>query len=509
MAKIKTTQSSILYLPHFWGGVSDIINEGFNKWRFYNGEDLDIFSNRNYIQPSVKFTKDNITGVSKITGFTVGSDSKLYALGQNTTPKAVVYYKDTPTGASPSAWTSLFTSGNAPATQGYSPVTAFTSDESGSKEYLYYHTGSNQLSRYGPLGSSPSETTGFGTLSGLNSTSRLAHLFYSGELFIANGNKIARVTSNGTFVDETFTLPTGLEAVDMTPMVLTTGGDYIAILCKDVNDNNHSIIVVWDQVATTGAIAKIKIPVGHPQWIHKLGNIYLVAGVSNKNNLEIYPVTGVISTDTPLFRIPNVPVDDRPISPVASKSTQGSTFLFGLESTVKSGIYAIGEIVEGLPALVMLHRYDTNDYSKHTPYALLVDSDATYTSYYDGNDSTYNIAIANASNPTYSSKAILETLMVDSGDPFRDKTWDLLQCGIEKLPENCALTITGRNNVNSAYSAINPINTITIPDTEYQEIPIMGFSGRTMQVKVAFTSSNATRPQLKWIGIKFTTNILT
>ncbi|MCW1310112.1 MAG: hypothetical protein QXP04_05410, partial [Candidatus Nanoarchaeia archaeon] len=339
-----------IFQPHFFGGIGKYYSEGLNKYRIYNGEDLDIFSNPNYVQPSIIFQNDNIPNITNVTGFTLSSTGVLYALGQDSTPKAVVYYKSSPSGKTPSAWTSKFTSANPPAVQGYSPITAFITNESGAKEYLYYHTGTNSLSRYGNLNGTPTETASFGTLTGLTASSRLCHLVYNGELFIANGNYIARVSSQGNFTDKSFTLPTGLQAVDFVPIVLTSGGDYLAILCSDTNNPTQSQVVLWDMVATSGAIAKMRVPLAKPQWIQKMGTSYLIGGVNPNNQFEIYVMTGLLVSDTPLFIIPNIDYTlTRPVSPVSTKYSVTNTFLFGVEGINKSGIYAIGEPIEDQP----------------------------------------------------------------------------------------------------------------------------------------------------------------
>ncbi|MEM3609347.1 MAG: hypothetical protein QW076_00350 [Candidatus Anstonellales archaeon] len=471
---------------------------------------MDIFSNPNYVQPSIIFQNDNIPNITNVTGFTLSSTGVLYALGQDSTPKAVVYYKSSPSGKTPSAWTSKFTSANPPAVQGYSPITAFITNESGAKEYLYYHTGTNSLSRYGNLNGTPTETASFVTLTGLTASSRLCHLVYNGELFIANGNYIARVSSQGNFTDKSFTLPTGLQAVDFVPIVLTSGGDYLAILCSDTNNPTQSQVVLWDMVATSGAIAKMRVPLAKPQWIQKMGTSYLIGGVNPNNQFEIYVMTGLLVSDTPLFIIPNIDYTlTRPVSPVSTKYSVTNTFLFGVEGINKSGIYAIGEPIEDQPAITLLHRCNTSYYGQHRPLALISINDAKYLSYYDGNENTYYVRIANGQSPTYSSQAILETLLFEGNSPYLDKSWDLFQIGTLPLPPLTSIKIEARRNTVDAYESINNVcDTVSIANTETQDIPIKGFNGKIIQFRLKFTSSGSSRPQLRWIGVKGTLNEL-
>ena len=505
-----------IYQPHFFGGMSRLCSEGLNKYRFYNGEDIDIFSEMNYIQPSIIFQIDNILDTYNVTGFTMGSTGKLYALGQNATPKATVNYRTTPSGASPTDWTALFISDNYPATHNYSPITAFQTTETTKKEYLYYHTssgtafssGTAYLSRYGDLLGSPTETVTFGTLTGLNETDKLCHLVHNGELFVANGNKVTRVTSVGNFVEATYTLPSGLRVVDMIPMVLTTGGDYLALLCSDSNNPNQSQVIIWDIVATSGYIAKVRIPVAKPQWIQKVGSIYLIAGVNPNNKLEIYALSGLISTDSPIFVIDDVSYSlTRPVSSVNTKYTMGNVFHFGVEGTTKSGIYAISEVEEDKPAMTLLHRCATTDYSKHRPLALLVTSDAKYLSYYDNGN--YRVAICNAQNPTYSSNAVLDTLLYHANTPYVDKSWEMFQIGIESLPIGCSIGITARKNLTDSFANINSsLSEVSTAYTELQDIFIEGFMGRQLQLRLSFTSNVTSRAKVRFIGLSGIINYL-
>ncbi len=503
-----------IFQPHFFGGIAKYYSEGLQKFRIYNGEDLDIFSNPNYVQPSIIFQDDNISNVTNVTGFALSSNGTLYALGQTSTPRAVVYYKTTPIGNTPSSWSLRFTSSNAPATQGYSPITAFITTEGGNQvEYLYYHTTSGSthyLSRYGNIRSTPSENSTFGTLTGLTSSDRLAHLVYNGELFVANGNYIARVSSAGNFIDKSFTLPTGLRVVDFVPMVLTSGGDYLAILCSDTNNPTQSQVVIWDMVATSGALAKIRIPVAKPQWIQKLGTNFLIGGVNPNNQFEVYVMTGLIVSDTPLFIIPNVDYTlTRPVSPVTTKYSITNIFLFGIEGMYKSGMYAIGEPIEDQPALVLLHRFNTSYYGAHRPLAFIAVSDARYVSYYDGNNATYYVRLANGRKPTYSSQAILETLLLDGNAPYLDKSWDLIQIGTLPLPALTSIQIEARTNTIDTYRSINETSdTYSTPNAESQDFIIKGFNSKFIQFRLKFTSSGSSCPQLRWLNVKGTLNYL-
>jgi len=512
MAKSKSNvKPFIIFQPYFFGGHSKFYSDGLSKYRVYNTEDLDIFSNPNYVQPSIIFQDDNITGITDITGFTLSSKGYLYALGKNGSGKAVVYYKTTPTGSSPSSWTLKFTSANSPATQGYSPITAFITEEGGAtKEYLYYHTGSGTLSRYGDLNGTPTETASFGTLSGLTTDDRLVHLIFSGDLFIGNGGYIARVTRQGNFVDKSFTLPTGLRVVDMVPMILTSGGSYIAVLCKDTNNPTQSQVILTDTFSSSGVIAKVRVPLAKPQWIQQVGTNYLIGGVNPNNQFEIYAMTGLIISDAPVFIIPDVSYDlSRPVSPITTKYTSTNTFLFGIEGTKKSGIYAIGEPLEDQLAISMMHRFNTSYYGNHRPLAFIAINDAKYVSYYDGNDEQYYVRIANQKNPTYSSQAILETLLYTGDSPYFDKSWNILQVGLQPLPSLCSISVSGRTNTTEEYRPINPVsNVIDTPNIETQDIPIVGFNSKMIQLKFSFTSSGSTRPQLKWLALNGFINTL-
>lgn len=505
-----TNSEKIVYIPKFYGGISDDIRNGLKYGKFYNSEEVDIYSSKDYVQPVATMINDSVTGYTNFSDYTLGDTGILYALCVKTSGNvAAIYKKVTPSGATPSAWASVIDCTVAPAAQGYSPLSFFkTTESSVVKKYLYYHTAANKLSRYGDINGAPTETTVFGTLSGLTGTTseKLCHVVDSGTLFIANGNYIAEVTSQGNFIDKAYTLPTGLVAVDMTPFVLSTGGDYMAILCQDSLDPNHSIIILWDKVATSGFLVKIIVSNGNPQWIQRFGSYYLVSTLSSDGNFRIYQLNGVNASGVPLFDISNTAyATTRPISPVNSKAMKSGVFYFGLEKTDKTAIYAIGETIDNLPALTLYNRYATTDYSKHKPYASMWVNNCFYSSFSD--NGTDKEAAANESAPTYSTQAVLETLLTDAGQPFNDKQFKTLQIGTKKIPTGCSIGLQIRNNEEDTYADLNTTkSTDDIVNSRNMEIPIDGYAGREVQIKLTFNSAGTLRPALEWLGVRYLTS---
>src|SRR5664280_3400572 len=99
-----TNSEKIVYIPKFYGGISDDIRNGLKFGKVYNSEEVDIYSSKDYIQPVAACQHETISGYTGTTAYSLGDSGILYALNVKTTgTKAAVYYKTTPTGATPSA----------------------------------------------------------------------------------------------------------------------------------------------------------------------------------------------------------------------------------------------------------------------------------------------------------------------------------------------------------------------------------------------------------------------
>jgi len=176
-----------------------------------NIEEIDIFSNADYIQAEQIMSLDAMPEDTTIYTYTSGAGT-VYGLGKKTSDGKVRIVSSANGGTTnPGDFTTLYTSSSTTnLAYQHSPFQYFNDGS----PYLYYITNdSGTLELVKSLVATPAETV-VGTLSGLTvNTSRSFMKVIFGELLIGNGNKIARVDKDGVFTADAFTLPTEWEAV--------------------------------------------------------------------------------------------------------------------------------------------------------------------------------------------------------------------------------------------------------------------------------------------------------
>jgi len=119
------------------------------------------------------------------------------------------------------------------------------------------------------------------------------------------------------------------------------------------------------------------------------------------------------------------------------------------------------------------------------------------------------VAICNAQNPTYSSNAVLDTLLYHANTPYVDKSWEMFQIGTESLPIGCSIGITARKNLTDSFANINSsLSEVSTAYTELQDIFIEGFMGRQLQLRLSFTSNVTSRAKVRFIGLSGIVNYL-
>jgi len=468
-----------------------------------NAEEVDIFSNKNYVQAEQILSADSIPAESALYAYDVAKNDVLYGYGKNTTNDYVRIFKLDNSGAvNPTDWATLFTSSSADVANALSPIVVHEITESAAqKTYLYYIAGTNKLKKYGPLESSPSESD-VGTLSGLEASgwNRPWMLRLYGELYIGHGQYIAFVDDDGTFTEKKFTLPNGWKGVSGVGL-----SDSMLILCQNVNYyNNFSMIYKWDLVASSQFDDSILIPMGGPQWIinHKEA-IRVLCAINGKAYLfqlsASYPVLTHI--------IENVATEttSQPISPVKCTAQKNGVLYFGLWKTDKSGIYALGQVAESTPyALVLSKRFNTTDYSKHYPTALFIQGQNFYASYIDNTTQTY-MRCEGANSPSRSSNAVIETMWYDAGDPLIAKDLTRAYLTSYPLPANTSLKLYVATDYTATYTEIKRPNDSIFNDANgiFGLFKPSAFANkRAFKVKVEFISSTTNSPKLQTIGLR-------
>lgn len=279
-------------------------------------------------------------------------------------------------------------------------------------------------------------------LTGLNGThDRYFMRVEFGELYIGNGNYIAKVDDEGTFTEKAFQLPTEWEAVDMTFV-----SDVGLILARNINRfHNQSKAFWWDLTSTVQFDNVITIPHGGPQWVVNFKE--RIFALCAQNGVARF-YTSVASPGVPLVQVPGMELanigtetTDYAISAPKMTATKDNIFYFGLYKTNKTGIYAIGNIDEDKPtALVLAKRFDSTDYSRHIPIALHTQGPNFYASYYDNGAFKHSRCESNNS-PNRSSQAVYESVVFDEGDPTKNK--DIVSMYVMTKPLAAGTTVQG------------------------------------------------------------------
>ncbi len=427
----------------FYGGITRDDKSKINGVAS-NLEELDIFTNADYVQAEQIFSTDSLPATTEAYAYTSGSDGTAYAYGKETAASKVrILSVATGGAANPGSFSTLFTSADATnLAYAVSPLQYFTTTESNSK-YLYYTTnasGTIILKRYDITGASESTV---GTLTGLTgSYDRITMKVIYGELLITNGKYMSKVDKDGVFTNAAFTLPLEWQAVDIVPV-----SDVAIILARYVDRTvNFCKGFWWDLTNTVQFDDSFELPCGGPQWIinHKetIKMFCSINGVGRFFQLSgAYP--GAIPIELPGMILSNMATETstQVISSSKMVGVKDRILYFGVYKTDKTGIYAIGQIDADKPvALLLSKRFATSDYSLHAPTALMIQGSNFYGAYVD-NGTAATVRCETLNTPNRSSSAIYESIVIDAGDPTANKDVENIIVTTQPLPASTDVNV--------------------------------------------------------------------
>lgn len=499
-------KESVRTISSFFAGINrddkaNIVGSGFNF------EEIDIFTNKDFIQAEQIMTADSMPASTEVYAYDVAPDDTIYAYGKETSASKVRLLSMASAGNdNPGTFATLFTSADATNLATTVSDIKFHRTSESPTDYLYYISGASStwlLKRYSISGASEATV---GTLTGLTgSFDRPTMRRFFGELYVCNGQYIAKVDDAGVFTEKAFTLPNGQEAVDILPV-----GDVAIILSKDINRfTNSTIGYWWDLESSTGFDDRFHIPIGGPQWIANYREAITICCAIN-GIAKFFQLSGAFPGGKPIElpgkTLTNVGIETstQPVSPSKSVSQKDGILYFGLFKTDKTAIYALGQLDETKPlALILSKRFSTGDYSTHKPTALLIHGPNYYAAYYDGTNNV-NARCETRNSPDRSSNAVYESLWVDAGDALVDK--DLTEVFLQTypLPTSTSLATSVASDYSSSYTAITRPDGTAMNDTS----DVLGFfqakqtKKKVYRIKVAFTSSTTSSPKLVQIGMR-------
>ena len=497
----------ITKLQQFFGGIT----KGERDRRVgvaFNVEDCDIFENQDYIEPTTIFVADDIT--RRTQAYEVSEADNGYAYSQSADGDAEIMVLATASADNPTTWSSAFESTGDVHPNG---TLAWFKWNTGA-DYLYYPTISGttvSLKKLGDLTTYTETTAALNgtdatTLDGLDATGdRMQFIKGFTEMYILNGKYISKISSAGVFTQHAFTLDDNLTAVSA-----ALKGEFLYILCKYANAGlNSSRIAVWDLSHTTQAVDYIDVPCGGPQWIANHGDILRVLCVRSGTAQFFEVQQGLHAVKTHELASMKTETAAQPISPVNTVFIDNNILYFGLWKTDKTGLYALGRVTEGAPlALVLAKRFDTSDYSTHTPNAASKFGNNWFAAMLD-NATENTMRIEGNNSPTRSSNAVYESVWFDGGNPEAIKDWRGYIVLSKVIPTSCEIKVDCKVDNATNYDT-NSLVTLTSTNDynhgggtagTYWHRITTSLAGRFLRIRIRFTSSTTTKPTLYQVSI--------
>lgn len=499
-------QTKIGIIDKFFGGMtrdtkSKIVGVASNI------EEIDIFSDGDSIKAEQIMTAETGIDDTEWFGHAVDASDVVYAYGKKVSTGVIRIAKVTGGGGSnPGNFATHITSADTTnLVLASSPVEYHQTTEA-TPNFIYFlavATNTVKLCRLELSGGT--DFTVVGTLTGLdNSNDRywIKRLF--GELFISNGRFVAHIDNAGVFTEKKFTLPLGWEAVDMVGL-----SDAGLLLCRSTNIlSNKSMIYAWDLTSATQFDDSIEIPMGGPQWITDYkGAIFLLCAINGV--AQPFQLSGSFPVKLPGMQLSNVATEasGQPISPPKGVAKKDNILYFTLYKTDKTGIYALGQLDEGKPlALILSKRFHTTSYASHKPTSLFIHGTNYYGTFVD-NTTNSHCRCESANSPTRSSNAVYESIWLDGGNPFADKQLSRAYLASKPLAASTSLDLSVAKDYSASYTNVKrPDNTIfnTLNGLLGFFKPVAFANIKVWKLKVAFTSSGATSPELVALGFKYT-----
>lgn len=515
-------KESLKIIDKFFGGIvrddkSKIVGTGSNF------EELDIFANANYMIPEQIMTAEtNVPASTLIYAYAAGDDDTVYAYGEETSGHKVRILSVATGGATnPGDFTTLFTSADSTNLATIiSDFKFFRTTEASNPTSLYYLRGTSTswyVDRYN-IGAAAEQTWNgsawaAGTantsskLTGLNGTNmRPTMKVIFGELFIMNGNYIAKIAADSTFTEKAFTLPKDWEAIDIIGV-----SDKSIILARNKNVNKNETRGFWWDLSETATFDdQFVIPTGGPQWIINHKETIKICCAAN-GVVRFFQLSGAFAGAVPM-ELPGMVLNNagtetstQPISPAKSVNTKDKILYFGLYKTDKSGIYAIGQLDSDKPvALILSKRFNTTDYSLHKPTALLIQGPNYYATYVDNTTQTPMRCESNNS-PTRSSNFVYETIWIDNDMPMNNQNSQSVIIATYPLPASTSVTASIGADYSSSYTSLTRANGTVHNTTSaiLADFPnTLAANKKAYRIKLTGTSNGVDAPKIQAVGLK-------
>lgn len=508
---ITEAQEKISLIDAFYGGIRNNLRSKIGGAAL-NVEELDIFSNRDFIQPEQIMSADTVPASTEVYAYCARINDTVYGYGKNTSNGKIRIVEKTNAGATaPDAWATTLSSTEATnLPDSRSPIEFHQTTESAatvnSIYYLTRATDTWKLYRYKNFSSEEIA----GTLTGMaNSFARPWMKRVFGELFVGHGQFICKVDKSGTFTEKAWTAPNGWDTIDMIQF-----SDVALVVCRPTNRlANYSAVFMWNLSSTTQFEDSGIIPMGGAQWIASCRDVVIVMTSINGSAKwwQLSATDPLRFQQIPELELSNMGVETsaQAISQPKSVSTKDGVLYFGVFKTDKSGIYAIGRIDDTKPFSMSLSKRfipsTTSAYSGHKPTGLLVHGPNFYAAYDDASTASVSKCETNNS-PSRSSDALYESIWIDRDAPFNDKDFSRGYLHTQPLGSGASIATSIATDYAASYTSLtredgSSYNTVgaifaTLGSRSFTNI-------KAARVKLAFISSGSTAAKLIAIGMRF------
>ena len=502
----------IKLIDKFYGGI---VRDDRSKLpgAAYNVEELDIYSNADFMQPEQIFSADALPASTEAYAYASDNADQVWIYGKQTSDSAVRLMKVTSAGDdNPGAISTVFTSADTTDVAYSKSPLAYHRRDDGTQNFLYYMTnasGTVKLKAYDISGASESETdTGATamTLTKLDASFDRTFIkpIYS-DLMIGNGQYITKVDKDGVFTEDAFTLPNGWEAVDIVPV-----SDVAIILARSINRNANFCKGFWWDLTTSAQFDDaFDIPFGGPQWIqnHK-ETIKIMCAIGGR--ARFYQLSGAfpgaIPIELPSMTLSNIAAETatQNISAPKMVTVKDNLLFFGIYKTDKTGMYAIGQLDSDKPqALSLSKRFHTSDYSLHKPTGIHTHGPNFFAAF-DDNGTASTARCETNNSPTRSSNAVYESVAIDDGNPALEKAVPQIYVTAKPLAASTAVALSTESDYSGSYTAATradgtSLNTTSAIQGEFNT-NLAGI--KTVRVKLTFTSSGTSAPKVTGIGVR-------
>ncbi len=481
-----------------------------------NIEEVDIFSNADYIQAEQIFSADALPATTEAYAYTSDSAGTAFAYGSETAASKVRILSVSTGGAdNPGAWSTLSTSADTTnLAYAVSPIQYFKTTEA-APNWLYYctKTAGNvvKLFRQKTDGTGEAEV---GTLSGLTgSYDRISMKVIAGTLHITNGAKIATVDQDAVYTDNAFNLPLDYTAVDIVPV-----GTVSIILARHIDrTSNHCKVFWWDLVPVSeseydGYDDSFEISTGGPQWATNYREkVIIFCSINGKGQFFVLngAYQGSVPQALPGILLTSVASDTatQPISAPKMVAVKEKILYFGLNKTDKSGVYALGQLDDDKPlALILSKKFSTTTITNHKPTALFILGPNFYGAYVD--NTTASTARCESNNtPNRSASAIYESVVIDDDSPQSNKDLSDVVVTTQPLPASTDVNVSVANDYGSYTEVFRPdgtsLNTTSAIQGDFK--PKASKGKKSFKVKLELVSSTSSSPKVTSIGLRFIT----